>query len=74
MVGVREHFGITKPPDAGVLVAVVGDVDDEPRGAGADVGVRRLDAAAPIIVFQESWRIGGCEVSRLPSSPCSQLH
>jgi len=54
MVGARVHFGIPKPPDAGVLVAVLGDVDDEPRGAGANVGVRRLDDAAPSIVFRQS--------------------
>jgi hypothetical protein len=47
------HFGISHLPDAGVLVAVVGDVDDEPRGARPHVRVRRLDAAASRIVFQQ---------------------
>src|ERR1700754_4903125 len=47
MVGARLLFGIPKPWDSGVLVAVISDVDNEPRGAGADVGIRRLDAAAP---------------------------
>jgi hypothetical protein len=53
MVGARMHFGISHLPDAGVLVAVVGDVDDEPRGARPHVRVRRLDAAASRIVFQQ---------------------
>jgi hypothetical protein len=31
MVGARVHFGISQPPDAGVLIDVVSDVDDEAR-------------------------------------------
>src|SRR5215470_15088117 len=43
MVSARVHFGISQSPDAGALIAVVGDVDDEARGAGAHIGVRRFD-------------------------------
>ena len=55
MVGARVHFGIPKPPDTGVLVPVVGDVDDEARSAGADVGVRRLDAIDDETTMVYNW-------------------
>jgi hypothetical protein len=41
------HFGIPKPPDAGVLVAVLGDVDDVSANASArpSTTIQRRDAA-----------------------------
>jgi hypothetical protein len=66
-----------KPPDTGILVPVVGDVDDEARSAGADVGVRRLDAAAPSIVFQQPVQdrcVGRVETAFEPLQPVALLN
>ena len=71
------HFRIPKPSDAGVLVAVVGEVDDEPRGAGAHIGVRWFNAAASGIVFQEpvqDRRVRGVETAFKPLQPVTLLN
>src|ERR1700719_632043 len=47
MVRARVHFGMSQSADAGVLIPVAGDVDDEARGAGAHIRVRGLYATVP---------------------------
>ena len=51
MVSADVGLVVAERPDAGVLVAVIGDVDDDARRLGANVGARRVDAAAAGIVL-----------------------
>ena len=74
MVGARMNFGISQPADAGVLVAVIGDVNDEARRPARTYGFDGLMPPRPGLSFKSLCRIGACEVSSPPSSPCSQLH
>ena len=76
MVSARVHFGISEPPDAGVLIAVIGDVDYEAWRAGAHIWVRRLDAPALRIVPQkpvQNRRVRGVEPTFEPLQPIALL-
>ena len=53
MVAADVHLRVAERPDAGVEIAVIGDVDDELRRLAADKRVRRLDPAARRVVGQE---------------------
>ena len=53
MVGADVRLVVAEGTDAGVLIAVIGDVDDDARRPGAHIGARRADPAAPRFVGQQ---------------------
>src|SRR5216684_8493573 len=50
MIGADVHVRIAERPDAGIKIAVIGDVDDEVGRLAADKRARWLDPAARRIV------------------------
>ena len=54
MVAADVHLRLAERPDAGIEIAVIGDVDDELRRLAADKRARRLDAAARRVVGQQA--------------------
>ena len=52
MVAADVHLRLAERPDAGIEIAVIGDIDDELRRLAADERARRLHAAARRVVGQ----------------------
>jgi len=64
------HVRIAQWPDAGIEIAVIGDVDDEVGRLAADKRGGRLDPARVELSVRRRCRIGACEVSMPPSRAC----
>jgi len=71
MIGADVHVRIAERPDAGIEIAVIGDVDDEVGRLARTNGLDGLMPPRVELSVSRRCRIGACEVSMPPPVPAA---